>query len=120
MQKEQAAATAAHPKSSPPISIKNISNLEGRMAKVLPCITSPAGKRVLEFIVKHPNCWTHEIARECACANVSDAVMRMRPELDRAGIFLSCYLPERDERLLNHFGEVSFSHRWKAVIQGSF
>lgn len=118
MSKEQAAATAAHSNSSAINFIPKPSTLEGRVAEVLPRITQPSSKRVLEFLASHNGAWTHQIARECACSNVSDAVMRMRPELDQAGIRVFCYLPKRDGRLQNRFGEESRAHRWQAVTLG--
>lgn len=117
MREEQATATAAHSKSNAINSTLNTPNLEGRVAEVLPRISSPAGKRILEFVAAHPGAWTYEISRECACANVSDAVMRMRSELDRAGIHIFCYLPKREGRLNNRFGEESRSHRWQATTR---
>jgi len=114
---EQATATAAYPKSNAVNSTLNTLNLEGRVAEVLPRISSPAGKRVLEFVAAHQGAWTHQIARECACSNVSDAVMKMRSELDRVGIHLFCYLPPKDGRLNNRFGEESRAHRWQATTR---
>lgn len=117
MTKRKATATVAHPKSDTPNFTSKPLALEERLALVLPRIGSPAGKRVLEYIVKSPNCWTHEIARECACANVSDVVRRMRLELDKAGVFVFCNLPKKNGRLKNRFGETNLSHRWQVTIR---
>ncbi len=118
MKLEQAAVAAAHSKSNTDNSTPKQPTLEGRIAEVLPRISRPASKRVLAFLASHNGAWTHQIARECACSNVSDAVMRMRPELDQAGIRVFCYLPKRDGRLQNRFGEESRAHRWQAVTLG--
>ncbi|TNC82775.1 MAG: hypothetical protein C9356_02585 [Oleiphilus sp.] len=73
----------------------------------------PRCKRVLMFLVCIRKATTGQIAHECQCGNVSDAVILMQSQLRQNGLLIRNYLPEA--RLKNRFGDLSHVHLWELV-----
>lgn len=104
------------PKASPKSVDLNNTNIPAsfaeRIALADKIITQSACKRVLHRIAENPHCWTHHISRDCAVINVPDVVMRMKSDLVKCGLYIYCYLPAKEERLTNRYGEASQVHKW--------
>lgn len=69
-------------------------------------------RRLVDYLAKRPGgAMTSEIARECACQNVSDAAAKACRALEPAGYTIENALPQPPTR--NRYGEVSQQHRWR-------
>jgi hypothetical protein len=69
---------------------------------------------VFRFMLDHPNCYTHIIAREAGCINVPDCVANIQSKIHRYGVTIQHYLPE--ERCINRHGRVMAVHRWYVML----
>ena len=76
---------------------------------------SPQKRRVLQYIVDHPDQLTHYICAAASCGNISHVVTFMaRDVLLACGIAIYCYKPERPHK--TKFNEVSRVQCWRAVL----
>jgi hypothetical protein len=74
---------------------------------------SAQAHRLLDYLVVNEVGLTHEIARDCAIANISGAANRIRPTLHQYGVAIVATLPK--PKIENRFGEPSMSHEWRLV-----
>lgn len=68
-------------------------------------------RRLVEYLAHHPDALTAEIARDCACGNVSDAASRANLILETLGFAIVGKLPTPPTK--NRFGQVSMQNRWR-------
>ena len=78
-------------------------------AKILP----PRCSRVLLYLFEVGRATTGQLAHECQCGNVSDAVLKMDAVLKSRRLNVLHYLPVTLVR--NKFGDVSLVHYWELV-----
>lgn len=77
--------------------------------KILP----PRCSRILLYLFEVGRATTGQLAHECQCGNVSDAVLKMDTVLNASGLKVLHYLPVTLVR--NKFGDVSQVHYWELV-----
>lgn len=77
-------------------------------------ITQPSGKRILKLLANETRAATGCIASVCAVGNVSDAVIRIQPILNRYGLCIQNRLPT--EKRTNRFGGRTMAHVWELCL----
>jgi len=72
-------------------------------------------RRVLQYIVDHPDQLTHHINAATSCGNISHVVTHVsRQALIEAGLAIYCYPPEVVH--LSKFEEISRVNLWRAEL----
>lgn len=67
------------------------------------------GKRAVRHLVENGIASTADIAGNCAIGNVSDAVLRVQPQLQKHGV---CIAHTHPQGFTNRFGEPTPMHLW--------
>ena len=87
-------------------------DLVRRVDSVLAQFTRPKRRLLLQLMLKGRKT-SGVLCSACSIGNLSDAVIKMNPVLERAGLKIINYPPKPP--LLNAYGEITFVHYWELV-----
>jgi len=77
---------------------------------------SPQKSRLLKYIFRHPDAWTHEIAANAAVGYPPNRLGELNKEVMwRYGLAIHCHAPE--QWLTNRYGDESKVHQWRLILQ---
>lgn len=85
--------------------------LDKRVEALLKSKLSPQKRRLIEYIRRHENPWTYELARDCAVGYPPNRLGELnRDVLPKFGLLMVCYKPK--DCLVNRYGDKTHEHRW--------
>ncbi|GEM_PF-5627873 len=104
------------PKSTTKLQTNNTlpEDINERISLVLNSDLSPQKRRLMAYLSKHPDAWTHQLATSCAVGYPPCRLFELNKDiLPNYGLHVLCHKP--DKWLTNRHGDTSYVHQWRLV-----
>lgn len=105
---------ASHQKNSIPASYAYTNRIVGLAEAAKQKTESKQAKRLVDYLLEHPDALTEQVCRACSIVNISAAANYIRPALQKHGLTIVARKPS--QKILNQFGEPSMSHCWRLQV----